>query len=128
VIVRRRLSLALAAIVIATSTTITAVASGVVGLPGAALPARPTESLATEVAAASLFPTSTPPFATPTPRPIPTLNPYPALSLDAPRIAERLQGALDLAREDLAAPGVVASIVFPDGHQWTGVSVVADAA
>lgn len=51
----------------------------------------------------------------------------PAL-IDRTGIRERLQAALDKGRLNLAAPGVVASVLFADGRQWTGVSGVADLA
>ncbi|MEW5992699.1 MAG: serine hydrolase domain-containing protein, partial [Chloroflexota bacterium] len=66
----------------------------------------------------------------PTPSPPPTLpppTPRPT-GLDEPGVAERLQAALDAGRIELAAPGIQASVVFPDGRLWTGVSGVADLA
>lgn len=43
-------------------------------------------------------------------------------------LAARLQATLDGARAKLAIPGVSATIVFPDGTTWTGVSGLADVA
>jgi D-alanyl-D-alanine carboxypeptidase len=40
----------------------------------------------------------------------------------------RLQATLDRVRTKLAIPGVSATIVFPDGTSWTGVSGLADVA
>lgn len=71
------------------------------------------------------------PEPTPTLEPPPTFRPsstyVPAL-VDRAGIRARLQAALDRGRLDLAAPGVVASVMFADGRQWTGVSGVADLA
>ena len=127
-IARRRLPLALAAAVVVTAATIAAVGSGVIRLPGSALPPAPSATLSLPIAVASPSASVPPAEATPRPTPGPPLDLHPVLSLDSPRLAERLQAALDAGREDLAAPGIVASIVFPDGHQWTGVSGVADLA
>jgi D-alanyl-D-alanine carboxypeptidase len=73
-----------------------------------------------------------PPTATPVPTPEPTPTMPPATprptGLDQPGIAERLQAALDAGQVALAAPGIQASVVFPDGRLWTGVSGVADLA
>jgi D-alanyl-D-alanine carboxypeptidase len=43
-------------------------------------------------------------------------------------IVGRLQAALDAGRAEMAAPGIVASVLFADGRQWTGVAGVADLA
>src|SRR5262249_815915 len=40
----------------------------------------------------------------------------------------RLQATLDKARKTLAIPGVSATVLFPDGTSWTGVSGLADIA
>ena len=84
----------------------------------------------------TLAPTPSPPIAfapdpTATPEPSPNLrpsSPYVPAMIDRNGIRDRLQAALDDGRLRLAAPGVVASVLFPDGHQWTGVSGVADIA
>lgn len=47
---------------------------------------------------------------------------------DSAGIVDRLQAALDTGRTAMAAPGIVASVLFPDGRQWTGVAGVADLA
>ena len=65
------------------------------------------------------------------PGPSPSLrpsSPYLPSPLDQAGVRERLQAALDGGRVALAAPGVVASVLFPDGHQWTGTAGVADLA
>ena len=82
--------------------------------------------------------TSTPtpvPTATPTvlPTPVPTPvepSPTPGVSIrdDSAGLARRLQAALDAGRAELAAPGIVASVLLADGRQWTGVAGVADLA
>lgn len=67
----------------------------------------------------------------PSPAPSRTLqpsSPYVPAMIDQSGIRERLQAALDRGRARLAAPGVVASVLFPDGRQWTGVSGTADLA
>ena len=118
----RRLPIVLAAatglIVLATA----AIGTGVIAIPGAATTG--------PVAAASPTPppTSTPiPTPEPTP-PRPTGSPYIATGIDRPGVAGRLQAALDEGRVALAAPGIQASVIFPDGRQWTGVAGVADLA
>jgi D-alanyl-D-alanine carboxypeptidase len=53
--------------------------------------------------------------------------PSPSLpAIDRPGLRERLQGALDRDREELAAPGIAAAVLFPDGRIWVGTSGVAD--
>jgi D-alanyl-D-alanine carboxypeptidase len=65
------------------------------------------------------------PSATPSATPIPV--PTPALSiLDRPGIRERLQEAIDKGRKSIAAPAIVASVLFADGRSWSGTSGVAD--
>jgi len=59
-------------------------------------------------------PTSTP-AAEPTPTPGPTEIP-----------TDRLQRVLDVLRERYGVPGASATIVWPDGRTWTGVSGLAD--
>ena len=118
----RRLPIVLAAatglIVLATI----AIGTGVIAIPGSATTG--------PVAAASPTPrpTSTPvPTPEPTP-PRPTGSPYIATGIDRPGVVARLQAALDKGQVALAAPGIQASVIFPDGRQWTGVSGVADLA
>jgi D-alanyl-D-alanine carboxypeptidase len=126
-IARRQLSIAAALVVVAVSATVAAVVSGLVP-PGGAAPssARPTPPSPVAMATPSFLATPQPTF--PASTPVPTLDLHPTLSLTSPHIVERLQAALDAGRADLAAPGMVASVVFRDGHQWTGVSGVADLA
>jgi D-alanyl-D-alanine carboxypeptidase len=80
--------------------------------------------------AASASPATPAPSATPvqTAEPsLPTPSPYVA-AIDRPGIRERLQAALDRGREELAAPGIAAAVLFPDGRIWVGTSGVADLA
>jgi len=124
----RRLSVVVAATFGLLVLAIAGVGSGLVTIPGAAT--------AGPVAAASPTPSPAPPTPAPTPTPSPTPEPTPTLppptprptGLDAPGVAERLQAALDAGRIALAAPGIQASVVFPVGRVWTGVSGVADLA
>ena len=66
--------------------------------------------------------------------PAPTVTPSattppPSLSiLDRTGIQARLQAVLDRDRAGLAAPGMVASVLFADGHAWSGTAGVADLA
>ena len=104
------------------------VAIGVVSIAAAAglLDARPAATpIAASMAAAST-PTASA-TASPAP-PRPTSPPYIRSWADRPEVVERLQAALDAGRLEIAAPGVQASVIFADGHQWTGVSGVADLA
>lgn len=66
-----------------------------------------------------------------TDQPAPTFRPasaYVPAAIDQYGVRERLQAVLDKGRTDLAAPGISASILFPDGRLWTGVAGVADLA
>ena len=68
---------------------------------------------------------------TPSAEPSPTLRPastYVPAVIDQYGVRERLQAVLEKGRVDLAAPGLSASILFPDGRLWTGVAGVADLA
>lgn len=66
--------------------------------------------------ATTVFEASTPtPAAEPTPTPGPTEIP-----------TDRLQRVLDVLRERYGVPGASATIVWPDGRTWTGVSGLAD--
>jgi D-alanyl-D-alanine carboxypeptidase len=68
----------------------------------------------------------------PPPAPSPSPSPPPAgPSAAADRVAlrnARLQLELDRVRRQLGIPGVSATILFPDGTRWTGVSGHADVA
>jgi D-alanyl-D-alanine carboxypeptidase len=118
----RRLPIVLAAAVALIVLATVAIGTGVIPIPGAATTG--------PVAAASPTPPPSPtPVPTPEPTPPrPTDSPYIATGIDRPGVAARLQAALDEGRAALAAPGIQASVIFPDGRQWTGVSGVADLA
>jgi D-alanyl-D-alanine carboxypeptidase len=117
--VRRRLPLVLAAAAATVMLTAAAFGAGLIEAPAIALP--------TEPAAVSPSPLRTVPAPTSLPPPArPAAAPYIASPVDRAGIVPRLQAALDAGRADLAAPGIVASVLFPDGRQWTGVSGVAD--
>jgi D-alanyl-D-alanine carboxypeptidase len=58
----------------------------------------------------------------------PPVSSQPPTELPQAVLAMRLQATLDRARQKLAIPGVSATIVFPDGTTWTGVSGLADVA
>ena len=127
----RRRTLVVAAALLAT----VAVAAGVAGVPGpwtivGAMPASP--GTATEVpGTAAATPSGTSPAPSPTPTPSATPQPTSSVRLsilDRTGIRERLQAALDGGRAELAAPGIVASVLVSDGRQWTGTSGVADLA
>ena len=118
----RRLPIVLAAAVGLIVLATIAIGTGVIAIPGAATTG--------PVAAASPTP---PPSSTPVPTPEPTAprptgSPYIATGIDRPGVPGRLQAALYDGRVALAAPGIQASVIFPDGRQWTGVSGVADLA
>ncbi len=127
----RRRTLVAAAAVLATA----AAGASVAGRPG---PWTPVGSMPASPAVATPAPdpaSATPSVAvaTPLPTPTPTDTPQPTSSvrpsiLDRTGIRERLQAALDAGRAELAAPGVVASVLTADGRQWTGTSGVADLA
>ncbi|MEO8469587.1 MAG: serine hydrolase domain-containing protein [Chloroflexota bacterium] len=55
-------------------------------------------------------------------------SPYIPAAIDRTGVRDRLQVVLDQGRASLAAPALSASILFPDGRMWTGVSGVADLA
>jgi D-alanyl-D-alanine carboxypeptidase len=126
--VRRRLLFFAAVVVLAGALTAAALGAGLLDVPGRADPSR---------AAVATVPTTPPPTAsptlesTPTPTAPPTNpppSPYVLPSIDRSGIVVRLQAALDAGRANLAAPGIVASVLFPDGRQWTGAAGVADLA
>ena len=120
----RRLAFLAAAGLVAVSLTATALATGLLTVPGGTDPSP--AALATPASAP-------PPTAAPTlePTPAATLQPptpYVASSIDRAGIVARLRAALDAGQASLAAPGIVASVLFPDGRQWTGTAGVADLA
>ena len=119
---RTRLS-ALAALALA------AVAVGLSGLP-AQIVARPTPSATGDAASASPSPSpSVPPVAAASPSPSATPPaPVAVPILDRTGIEARLQAALDAGRAELAAPGMVATVLFADGTSWSGTAGVADLA
>lgn len=123
---RTRVS-ALAALVLAV------VAVGLSGLPAQFIAERSpgsSPSASSDSSSASSTPTSVPaasPTAGPSATPAPT--PAPAVSiLDRTGIEPRLQAALDADRAALAAPGMVATVLFADGRSWSGTAGVADLA
>ncbi len=124
----RRLPLALAAAAGSIAIASIVVAGGLLDAAPAASPgaaARASVPAATDgTAAQSVSPTPTP-ASTPA---RPASTPYIARGADRPGVAEALQAALEAGRVALAAPGIQASVIFPDGHQWTGVAGVADLA
>lgn len=119
---RRRLPLP-AAIAIAAAALAAAVSS--VALLAVPRPAAPPQSTAVATEPVPTPGASSSPGATTALR---TAAPYAPSMVDRPGIAARLQAALDAGRVTLAAPGLVASVLFPDGRQWTGTSGVADLA
>jgi len=124
----RRLPFVVAATIGLVVLTTAGFGTGLLTIPGAAT--------AVPVAAASPTPPPALPTPSPTASPVPTPEPTPTpppptprpTGLDAPGVVERLQAALDEGRIALAAPGIQAAVVFPDGRQWTGVAGVADLA
>jgi D-alanyl-D-alanine carboxypeptidase len=68
-----------------------------------------------DVATTVFDPPSPSPSASPTPPPEPTPIP-----------ADRLQRVLDVLRERYRIPGIAATIEWPDGRTWTGVSGLAN--
>jgi len=99
-----------------------AVLSGLLGTP---LPSGVAPS-GTSDTAASPAPTAS---ASPSPVPTPSPSPPPASSiLDRTGIKARLQAALERDQAAMAAPGMVATLLFADGHGWSGTAGVADLA
>jgi D-alanyl-D-alanine carboxypeptidase len=70
-------------------------------------------------------PSGAPPPPTASPIPGSSARPVPTPQPGAAAIDIRLQATLDRLRTKLGIPGVSASIVFPDGRTWTGVSGLA---
>lgn len=123
---RRRLLFAAAVTIAAIALVAAALGTGLLRAPDGADPSR--AAGATPPPTALLTPPST---AAPSPDPTParpSAAPYLPSSIDRAGIVARLRAALDAGRADLAAPGIVASVLFPDGRQWTGVAGVADLA
>src|SRR4029079_7031151 len=71
---------------------------------------------------------SSPPSSSIGPAPSPSASAAPGPIDDRAALEARLQGALDRLRVKLGIPGVSATILFPDGSAWTGVSGLADVA
>ena len=112
----RRRALAVAAALLA----IVAIAAGIATLPSLA-GIRP---MVTTAPSASRIMAPTP-SASASPR----ASPRPAIAiLDRTGTRERLQATLDRDRAALAAPGIVATVLFADGGSWSGTSGVADLA
>ena len=122
---RRRLPLVLAGAAISVALTAAAVGTGLIDVP---VTAPPTVFAAASPPPPSIVFAPTPgPTPSPTPPP-PTAAPVPPSGIDKPGVLALLQGALDTGRAAIAAPGIVATVQFDDGRQWTGVSGVADLA
>jgi D-alanyl-D-alanine carboxypeptidase len=81
----------------------------------------------TAVASGSPTPASSPPSPASSPPPSTPSTPSTA-ERRAAVLASRLQAELDRIRRQLRIPGVQATILFPDGTAWTGVSGLADVA
>ena len=118
--------------VIAAVLVIAAAAAAVAGLPpilgGPTASGAPT---ATGGPGSSIVAVASPtlPASTPTPTPTPAAPPPPPISiLDRSGIRDRLQAMLDRDRARLAAPGMVATVLFADGPSWSGTAGVADIA
>lgn len=129
-IVRHRLLLAAAVALTAVSLVAAALGTGLLSAPDSASASPVALAEIGPTTAPSVPPTPTPtPGSTPAPTPArPSPAPYVPSSIERTGIVTRLQAALNAARTDLAAPGIVASVLFPDGRQWTGVAGVADLA
>jgi D-alanyl-D-alanine carboxypeptidase len=128
---RRIIAAAAALLVVAVATTV------IVGLPRIAGALAPGASPAATLSASPTLPAvtaSTGPAASaiPVATPRATLPPVPAPApismLDRTGIQARLQAALEQDRAALAAPGMVATVLFNDGRSWTGIAGVADLA
>lgn len=89
--------------------------------PGATAPAAAATSAPPTPTAAATPSASADPQPTPGPIAIRPTGPT-----AHPRIIVRLQERLDRLRVELGVPGVQATILFPDGTSWTGVSGLAD--
>jgi len=117
---RRRLLLACLVGILALAALGTALGAGRL-FPGNGAPGPDGSAAAGPSGMATLEPdagsASPPPTPAATPEPSPT--PRPATNA---RVRRQLQRALDEYRTEAAIPGVSASVVFPDGSTWTGVS------
>jgi D-alanyl-D-alanine carboxypeptidase len=118
---RRRLLLACLVGILALAALGVAMGAGRLSMPGSG-PSGPSSAA---VASPSGLPSpepvpgSAPPQPTPAATPEPSPTPRPATN---PRVRRQLQDALDEYRTEASIPGLSASIVFPDGSTWTGVS------
>lgn len=115
-----------APVIVLAALAIAAIGAGILSVPllGGGRPTTPVKpapsllAVASPTVAATSAPTGSPSAAAP-----------PLVSIiDRTAIRTRLQEALDLDRTALAAPGVVATVLFADGHSWSGTSGVADLA
>ena len=107
-----------------------AMVAGIAALPGylGLVPPSTPGPAATGIAVGS--PVATP-AAAPSPSPSAAVAPAPKPAssiLDGAGILDRLQGAIDKGRATIAAPAIVASVLFADGRAWSGTSGVADLA
>ncbi len=85
-------------------------------------PGGPFRALSPGAVAVAADPSATPaPSESPTPSPVPTPTPSPT-----PVPAAALQARLDDLRAKYHVPGVSATIIWPDGRTWMGVSGWAD--
>src|SRR4051812_46737870 len=120
VTVRRRLPVAVTAL---------AVASGglafVLGQP----PARPGPAVAfvspSPALSAASAPASTVPSGAPSPSPSTEPTSPPSVPTATSQLDKALQASLDRFRKKAGIPGVSATVMFPDGTSWTGVSGLA---
>ncbi len=132
--IRRRIRLTAAALL-----AVTAAGAGLLAQPAArdfaGLDPLPSVAISPDPGASA--PGPTPPAADPTADPtadpstapaVRPSSPYVPALVDRSGIQDRLQAALEEGRDGLAAPGVSAAILFPDGRMWTGVAGVADLA
>ncbi|MBY0397511.1 MAG: hypothetical protein K2X91_13735, partial [Thermoleophilia bacterium] len=108
----RRLPLVLAPVVAAVAFATAALGTG---LPLAPWGAGPSPGAVASIASVAPSPAQTAASRSEPPPARPTGAPTTPSILDRARIAPRLQAALDAGRTDLAAPGIVASVLFPDG-------------
>ena len=124
-----RLLLLLLAVLVAACTTIPTVTPEptptLAPTPAPTLGPTPTPSPApTASPGPSPSPSPSPPSS---PSPTPTLGVIPSLAptptgTTAPDYARQLQSTLDQQREARSIPGIVATVIFPDGSQWNGAS------
>ena len=124
--IRRLILVPAAALVVAVSGLQFTARTG--GLPWDA-PTRSPDPTAIGTATPTPGPPGPSPIASPsaTPTAGPTVPPRIGPTANA-RISDRLQERLDALRRELGIPGIQASLVYPDGTSWTGVSGQADIA